>query len=475
MSHAISSAAAGSFSRNTPSPHPPSPFFNKPQSPPALIIPNQQHSPSPVLPPIVTSTEVTAPSQNQQQQAGVGLGRGSGGLFPPANPALEGLTGMAGISPIAPSADGPMIYIQPSTPISGLKDGRGVFDFKRFTQGQGQQGGQQSHEGFTVPQPASHTISRHSSVEALDQLAHAQSSGNTGQPFPSFAGQEWATQDWSALRPALGSRPRAKSDSQMGLSGVEMYNRQVMADLGVNAAGGGQFSIPQGLSEEDLRAAIDHWRTTSSFPTADQDPTAPTMDPRTLPGQEGQDLLNEFKLSQQFAQLQAQRNRLPTLNTGASGNAGGMKLEPGQFSPTSLAFYSSMGLNPQSHGQLATSSAPYFQTTFQEVPNINWPQTAGPGQSFLMPDQGGLGPRRRSFAEGMNHPAAGAGTPGYGVEFVRSSPFGTLDPGRIRGNSPMGHRRAAKSEDLGRPGAGSGWGVGQGGSTWVLSAEGDLS
>jgi hypothetical protein len=176
----------------------PSANFNKPQSPPALIIPNQQHSPSPVLPPIVTSTEVTAPSQNQQQQAGVGLGIGpsalgaiglipaipvkpskaglAGGNRPPdprprptpacccwfwlgavtsvdvtTNPALEGLTGMAGISPIAPSADGPMIYIQPSTPISGLKDGRGVFDFKRFTQGQGQQGGQQSHEVLCSP------------------------------------------------------------------------------------------------------------------------------------------------------------------------------------------------------------------------------------------------------------------------------------------------------------------------------------
>jgi hypothetical protein len=85
-------------------------------------------------------------------------------------------------------------------------------------------------------------------------------------------------------------------------------------------------------------------------------------------------------------------------------------------------------------------------------------------QTFLAPDLGGMGPRRKSYAEGMsNHPAVGAGTPGYGVEFAG---IGQGPGGKVRGVSAgqgMGHHRAVKSEDFGR--GGTGWGVGGGGST----------
>ena len=452
MSNVISSPMNNSFQRNSQSPHPPSPFFNKPQSPPALIIPNQQHSPSPVLPPIVTSSEVTGAMQAQRQQGGAGLGGGAGGLFPPANPALEGLTGMAGISPIAPNADGPMIYIQPSTPISGLKDGRGVFDFKGVTQNQQGQSSQQQQ----IPQPTSHTLSRRSSAERLGQLAQQQ---QARQSFQDSA-NNWGNQNWSALRPAA-SRPRAKSDSQMGMTGAEFFQKQSLGNPSNAALMANQFSIPQNLSEEELRSAIDQWRLASSFAQAAETGTgSSTVDPRSLPGQDGLEMWNEFKMSEQFAQLQAQRDRLPSLRTDVAPNAG----QVGPISPTSLAFYASMGINPQNMPSLGTASAPFYQSTFPEVHQVQWPQTAA-ASTFLMPDQGGLGPRRRSFAEGTNHPAAGAGTPGYGVEFTKPSPFGTLDPGKIRGSVPMGHRRAAKSEDLGRPGQGTGWGMGAGGST----------
>ena len=464
MSQIISPPHTGTFQRKSPSPHPASPFFNKPQSPPALIIPNSQHSPSPVLPPIVTSTAPAAPNQ-QLHGAGAESAGTAGGLFPPVNPALEGLTGMAGISPIGPNADGPMIYIQPSTPISGLKDGRGVFDFKHATQAQqarqqAQQSQQQGNDGYNVPPPASHTISRHSSHEALDKLAQTQPQqpGNYGQD------QQWSNgvnqAAWAGLRPGgnIATRPRAKSDSQMGLVGADVFDRQAFfGSIMPNLPNMPQFSIPEGVSEDALRAAIDNWRMSTS---PDPQVPAPTVDPRSLPGQDGQnaEFLNELKLSQQFAQLQAQRNRLPPLDTvtGAQG-----KTPSGQFSPTSLAFYSQLGVDPRTASQIGTTSAPFYQSTFEQLPAGQWPQTAGPAQNFLSPEQG-LGPRRRSFAEGTNHPAAGAGTPGYGVEFTRPSPFGTLDPGRIRGLSP-GHRRAAKSEDLGRPSGG--WGVGAGGST----------
>lgn len=452
MGNIISPPSTSTFNRRSPSPHPSSPFFSKPQSPPALIIPNHQPSPSPVLPPIVTSTEHTTMMQSQQSSTGVAMGGTAGGLFPPVNPALEGLTGMAGISPIAPNADGPMIYIQPSTPISGLKDGRGVFDFKGLTRGQhGQNHQQDQSQGFSVPPSQPHTLSRHSSHDALDQLAQSQAqtqhsySNTTDQNFSS------GTFDWSGLKANPTQRPRAKSDSQMGVSGVDILNRQDFINPGIATS----FTIPQGLSEDDLRAAIDNWRTSTSFQSQEHN-IAPTVDPRALPGQEAQDLLNEFKLSQQFAQLQAQKNRLPPVNTSGTEDSG-------RISPTSMAFYQQLGIQPHTASQLRTNSAPFYQSTFPELPTNSWPHTAGPTQSFLMPDQGGFGPRRRSFAEGMNHAAVGAGTPGYGVEFTRPSPFGTLDPGTVKGSLAMGHRRAAKSEDLGRPG-GTGWGI-AGGTT----------
>jgi hypothetical protein len=356
-----------------------------------------------------------------------------------------------------------MIYIQPSTPISGLKDGRGVFDFKHATQAQqarhhAQQSQQQGNDGYNVPPPASHNLSRHSSHEALDKLAQAQP-----QQQGYSQDQQWSNganqAAWNALRPGGNvTRPRAKSDSQMGMVGSDVFDRQAyFGTMMPNLPNMPQFSIPEGVSEDALRAAIDSWRLSTS---SDPQVPAPTVDPRSLPGQDGQsaDYLNELKLSQQFAQLQAQRNRLPPLNT-ATGALG--KAPPGQFSPTSLAFYSQLGVDPRTASQLGTVSAPFYQSSFEQLSVGQWPQTAGAGQNLLTPEPG-LGPRRRSFAEGMSHPAAGAGTPGYGVEFTRPSPFGTLDPGRIRGVSP-GHRRAAKSEDLGRPSGG--WGVGAGGST----------
>ena len=476
----VSPPASASFQRAGSSPHLISPFSNKPQSPPALIIPNQnQHTPSPSLPPIVTIPTDNAGQGQQQHQRRQSQGGGStsGGLFPPVNPALEGLTGMAGISPIAPNADGPMIYIQPSTPISALKDGRGIFDFRRVAQGTQQPQGQQTTQGeggFHVPAPASHSLSGQSGDQLPTSPGPEQQSGQQqGQTDFSnqinfqqqTGGQDWNTNpmqnqmQWG-LRPNNNMRPRAKSDSQMGAAGAEMFNRQAFIQ--------GMGSTGHDNNVADIHSMVDHWR--SSNPSNGQQVPAPTVDPRSLPGQDNGDALNQFNLSQQFAQLQAQRDRLPALNTGVSlSQSGVFKYEPGQLSPTSMAYYQQLGLNNNNSSHLeGSSSAPYFQSTFQNISQENWPQTAGPAvQSFLSPDQPGIGPRRRSFAEGTNHPAAGAGTPGYGVEFTSLSPFGTLSPGRVRGVSPGGgHRRAAKSEDSGR--GGTGWGMGAGGSTWVI-------
>jgi hypothetical protein len=155
--------------------------------------------------------------------------------------------------------------------------------------------------------------------------------------------------------------------------------------------------------------------------------------------------------------------------------------------------YNQMGRFNPAHIS-TTASAPYYQTHFATsasgsgFPSAGlssmggeFPHNAAPGGGFLAPTEGSNGgmPRRRSFAEGSGaHHATGAGTPGYGAALQRPSPlyagtpggpatlspFGTLDPGRLRGvgaQSLQGHRRSAKSEDFGR----SGWGVGQGGST----------
>ncbi|ORY34038.1 hypothetical protein BCR39DRAFT_233998 [Naematelia encephala] len=466
----FSPAVNGSFPRAGSA----SPFMNKPRSPPALVIPNQQHSPAPSLPPIVTTS--AGPSHPTQPIINTST---AGGLAPPINPALEHLTGMAGISPIAPSADGPQIYIQPSTPISGLKDSRGVFEAAlrragQQAQQQQPQQGQQQPDGFgaNVPPPASHPLSRPSSTNPLEQ--GQQQVNQPSQPDFAAAMQEMSNQwlnngynQFDTLRPSLGSRPRAKSDSQMGAMGHESFDRVAFLQAMAMGAGGEniqQFPMPE--QGGDWRNQIDSWRTAL---ISDNRPQQATLDPRTLPGHDTsqQEMIQQLLMSQQYNQLQAQRDRLPALNTASQ--SGAVKYEPGQFSPTSLAFYQQLGVNPTDAGQLGgTASAPFYQTSFSHMAQPQgWPATAAPAQqSFLSVDQGhsgGIGPRRRSFAEGTTHPAAGAGTPGYGVEFTGAVPIANYSGARAAGRaSPLGHRRSVKSEDLGK---GSGWGVGAGGST----------
>ncbi|WVW83867.1 hypothetical protein I302_105889 [Kwoniella bestiolae CBS 10118] len=494
-----------------------SPFLNKPQSPPALIIPNQ-HSPSPVLPPIVT-TAVAGPSgdppRGAPRQGDLG-GSVSGGLLPPANPALEHLTGMAGISPIAPSADGPMIYIQPSTPISGLRDGRGLFDAALRRAGQmaqhnqhGQQGQDQDQQqqGFNVPPPQSYPLARPGSSDQMGQPDQSGNVNNNAMDFASAmafqASQGWGQDNLGGLGAGIQTRPRAKSDSFMPSPTADSFDRQALFNFLIgttpNNAGGvaqDQQQQQQGVSDQ-WRNTVNAWRT--GINDNDQNSASnsnSTLDPRLLPGQENnnntQEAFQRFLLQQQhhqnqqnqaidtsqqhqLNQLHAQRNRLPPLNTTIEGQGQGngvFKYEPGEFSPTSMAFYQSIGLYPHSASELpGTTSAPFYTTTFGNISNEgNLPNTVGPSQASFLPapsnsqQQG----RRRSFGggEGSNHPAAGAGTPGYGVEFTpqnNNSPFGQLHPGAVRGVSGGGHRRAAKSEDFGR--VGTGWGVGAGGST----------
>ncbi|OCF42914.1 hypothetical protein I317_03265 [Kwoniella heveanensis CBS 569] len=528
MAKIASPPVNGSFQRTGGSSQAGSPFFNKPQSPPALIIPNQ-HSPSPVLPNIITAAAAAGPS-SRPQHGGIGAprqgdlgGAVSGGLLPPTNPALEHLTGMAGISPIAPNADGPMIYIQPSTPISGLKDGKGLFDAalrragamaqqnQNGSQGQGEQGQQPQQHGFNVPPPQSHPLSRPNSSDQLTQAgqgdnnAQAQVQAQSQMDFATAmafqASQGWGQPGSDALRVSGQMRPRAKSDSFMPSPTADSFDRQALFNLfsGATQNNGMANAIEDQAVPDQWRNVVNAWRTgvgegdQNSFPN-------PSIDPSLLPGQEGQDAFQQFLLQQQqhqqqqllqqqaqqqtpagvdpnsqahqLSQLQAQRNRLPPLNTDTSAqqNAQGgvLKYEPGEFSPTSMAFYQSIGLYPHSASELpGTTSAPFFTTTFGDISGSSvFPNVAGSTQNLLAANNQAqmISGRRRSFGgtEG-SHPAAGAGTPGYGVEFTSTSPFGQLRPGAVRGVSAHGHRRAAKSEDFGR--VGTGWGVGAGGST----------
>ncbi|WRT66343.1 uncharacterized protein IL334_003298 [Kwoniella shivajii] len=512
MSDLTSPPVSGTFQVTGGSAPGSSPFFNKPQSPPALIIPNQ-HSPSPKLPPIITTTS-SGPSgigqkgMNAPRQGDLG-GSVSGGLLPPVNPALEHLTGMAGISPIAPSADGPMIYIQPSTPISGMKDGRGLFDAALRRAGQmAQQGGQQNQgdfnqqQGFNVPPPQSHPLVRPGSSDQLAQSGQSNTGGlnddmQGGMDFATAmafqATQGWGQLGGASLGAGIQTRPRAKSDSFMPSPTADSFDRQALLNLlaGANPSNGMNNVIQDQVISDEWKNTVNAWRTGINENDPSNGQNNFTLDPRLLPGQESQDplqqmlnqqqqpnnQLNESSQQHQLNLLQAQRNRLPPLNTNTAiqgqgndaGVGGVLKYEPGEFSPTSMAFYQSIGLYPHSASELpGTTSAPFYTTTFGDISGV--PSSAGPSQqSFLVPNQaqGGLGARRRSFGgEGTNHPAAGAGTPGYGVEFTQNnnnSPFGQLRPGVVRGVSGHGHRRAAKSEDFGR--VGTGWGVGAGGST----------
>lgn len=337
-----------------------------------------------------------------------------------------------------------MIFVQPSTPISGLKEGRGVWEaaLRQATQNQNQDPSQsqtqsqnfgQQHQ-TSVPPPQSHT------------LQNGQS-GNQAGEFGLNAQQ---------------MRPRAKSDSHMAdvdrqimvqMLAQQMWQAQAQQALAQDQMGG------QAPPQVEQWSQIDAWRATIG-PTD----TQPTLDPRSLPGQEvelfgtqphdpsstagwfGND--QQLQLAQ--LQAQAQRSGLPPLSTASIPQPTG-PLPSGQFSPTSMAFYQSLGILPPTASQLpGTTSAPFYATSFQNIPQNLMPQTADVNGGFLGAPEG-MGPRRRSFAEGTggHHPAAGAGTPGYGVEFA--SPYG---------RPQFGHRRGIKSEDFGR-----GWGLGQGGST----------
>ena len=475
----------------------PSSYIGKPQSPPALIIPSQP-SPSP-LQPIVTTTAapgsdtapggIHLPSRNNSMGARV---VGGGGLLPPANPALEHLTGMAGISPIGSSTDGPMIYIQPSTPISGLKDGRGIFEAAiRRAEGMGQQDQRnqsrpmqpqqgQPQDGFSVPPPATHPLSRSNSNEQYArQVDRGNNNGEQQQgrgygadgPFSGTSG--WLQSNnlsWGDNRSNGQVRPRAKSDSFMGASACDVFDRQILLAMATHPSQINEQDHDTQQGKSDFRDNIDTWRAAllSGQGLRQQGP-GPTMDPRTLLENREEIATSDFFQRQQQMSQQnaAERGRLYNLDVNPMTTQSGIfRYESGEISPTSLAFYQQLGINPTATSQLdGTSSAPYSQSNFQNIPQHVWPQTALPGlQNFLTPAQPGLGPRRRSFAEGTNHPALGAGTPGYGMGFTtHSSPMG---PARLRPATPgPGHRRAVKSEDLGQ---GTGWGIAGAGSTYAM-------
>jgi hypothetical protein len=436
----------------SPNPYQPNQFtssrnnspFIKPMSPPALIIPGgSTPSPAPHLPPIITNATSQPPAPSVGNQPAPA---NSGGLFPPANPAL---TGMAGISPIHPNADGPMIFVQPSTPISGLNGARGVWE-NALRQAAETRQGQNGKAGPSSGQPQG--LSRGNSNE--DTRTGTQGSGNLDQPVSPM-------------------RPRAKSDSHMA-----EFDRQIMMQMmaqqqallqqqqqQMQGQGQGQVPAPQ---DGDVYSSmnIDAWRA-----MVNNAELPPTVDPRHIPGQQHdqfhqqqqpfpvdpnamfQQMQQQHQLSQLQAQAHALKSRLAPLNTAP--DLSNLPPQPTGFSPTSMAFYQSLGINPLSANQLSgTSSAPFYTTSFQNIPqNYMVPPPNGfDPQAMLGVGSVDMGPRRRSFAEGMGgtgHHASGAGTPGYGVG---------LSPNQ--GRPVIGHRRGIQSEDFGR-----GWGLGQAGST----------
>lgn len=430
----------------------------KPTSPPALIIPGNGNAPSPApnLPPIITNTTTQPPPPRMGNQPAPA---NSGGLFPPANPAL---TGMAGISPIHPNADGPMIFVQPSTPISGLTGARGIWENALRQAAEKQNDGS---NGTSVPPPASHELSRNQSHDnnGRGQINNSNNSNLATNLDP----------------PVSPMRPRAKSDSHMAdidrqimmqmLQQQHMLLQQQQQQQSAMTQQQQQQQQQQQGADAWSHMSIDAWR---AMVNSNEMPQPPTVDPRQLPGQDvGQQqqqqqqiptspygpetmaLFQQWQQQQQMSQLQAQasvgKNRLPPLNTGTETTQAGASYPTG-FSPTSLSFYQSLGIDPLSAGQLAgTASAPFFTTSFQDIPQTFMQPNSQGVQSYLgAPD---MGPRRRSFAEGMGHHASGAGTPGYGVGLTAPTPYA-----RHAG----GHRRGIQSEDFGK-----GWGLGQGGST----------
>jgi hypothetical protein len=235
----------------------------------------------------------------------------------------------------------------------------------------------------------------------------------------------------------------------------------------IQGQGQGQVPAPQG-ADAYSNMSIDSWRA-----MVNNTELPPTVDPRHIPGQQHdqfnqqqqqqpqfpidpnamfQQMQQQHQLSQLQAQAHALKSRLAPLNT--TSDLSNLPPQPTGFSPTSMAFYQSLGINPLSANQVAgTSSAPFYTTSFQNIPqNYMVPPPAGFDPQAMLGVGPDMGPRRRSFAEGMGgmgHHASGAGTPGYGVG---------LSPNQ--GRPVMGHRRGIQSEDFGR-----GWGLGQAGST----------
>lgn len=373
--------------------------------------------------------------QQQQQQ---GAGNFGNSLLPPANPALEHLTGMAGISPIAPNADGPMITIQPSTPISGLRDQKGIFDDAlRRANAANAQWKQEQQNNMQQDQS-----SRSSNQDPATFIANAQA---------------WSQSvDLNGMSLETGHpqmRPRARSESYA--SGGEAFERQAMAQVQASGlAGPGDFVMDQSGSAvaDDQWKDIDAWRTQAADEYS-------TLDPRQLPGNGYGQQMQQIK-----QEPDSRKQQLGQINTNVHQHQH-QPQQPGQISPDSMAFYSQLGLAPQAMGQPQLQQHPHQQHRYQQHAQgggmYQYQQPPPQRGGFLEAGQGA--PRRRSFNDGV-HPAAGAGTPGYGVEF--SVPGGVVPQGRLRGGSfgsAMGHRRAVRSEDFSA--MGTGWGVGAGGST----------
>ena len=348
-----------------------------------------------------------------------------------------------------------MIFVQPSTPISGLTGARGIWENALRQAAEKRNDGS---NGTSVPPPASHELTRN------------QSHDNSGRALQNNNG-DMNMNTMNLDPPVSPMRPRAKSDSHMG-----DIDRQIMMQMLAqqHALLLQQQQQQQTMSQQQGPDAwshlnIDAWR---AMVNSNEMPPPPTVDPRQLPGQDvgpqqqqqiptspyGPETMAMFhqwqqqqhQISQIQAQANAGKNRLPPLNTGSETSQAGASYPTG-FSPTSQAFYQSLGIDPLSAGQLAgTASAPFFTTSFQNIPQTFVQPQVGQGvQSYLgAPD---MGPRRRSFAEGMGHHASGAGTPGYGVGLTAPTPYA-----RHAG----GHRRGIQSEDFGK-----GWGLGHGGST----------
>ncbi|WVO16267.1 hypothetical protein L204_103942 [Cryptococcus depauperatus] len=481
-----------------PNPH----MFGKPQSPPALIIPGN----SPAFPSIVSGQAHTnqAYAQNAANHPHQSPPNNDvGGLFPPANPALERLTGMAGISPIAPSVDGPKICIQPSTPISGPNENKGLFGtilrpvgfiaaqrMKNF-QEQSNRQKQGSQQAFNVPPPQSHPLPRASSpnqpmeTEQGDTSAQGMDFNTTMEAFPK---QEW-TDIGDSLRVAASTRPRSKSDSIIPSPTADSFNRDAFWNFvssnpsqvqGNSNQKVGQSQPELGVEGEDQsseqwRDAVDVWKANLAGDENAVGQPGPTLDPRLLPGRDAGEVVYQQLLAQQqpgelprldahqlhqLNQMEAQRARIASSNN----NNGMFRHTSGESPFAPFGMYQLSGFYSDAVSERSgTVSAPWSQTTFGDIPISDvgvHPATSGPSQhTFLIPEPSVL-PRRRSF--GGEHPAMGAGTPGYGMEFA--STLGSKPSGQLR-TVGTGHRRTPRSVDLGRIGGETGWGMGSGSST----------